>query len=139
GFVAHPMTAHFDRRRRLETGFIAFTAAFPVICHVVAHGPAFTGLRHFMFVVPPLAVLAGIGFSALIDMLAVRRVVFAAAAALALMAGFGSDAVTLVRLHPYEYLYYNDLVGGLQGAARRNETDYWVNVMPEAVEKLEAY
>jgi len=44
-----------------------------------------------------------------------------------------------VRLHPYEYLYYNDLVGGLPGAARRNETDYWVNMMPEAVEQLEEF
>jgi hypothetical protein len=45
----------------------------------------------------------------------------------------------LVRLHPYEYLYYNPLVGGLQGAARRYATDYWVNIMPEAVDDLEAY
>jgi hypothetical protein len=140
GFMARPMSgSNFDRRRRLETGFVAFTAIFPVVCHVVAHGPAFTGLRHFMFVVPPLTVLAGIGFNALIDTLAVRRVAYAAAAALVLAAGLGADAVTLVRLHPYEYLFYNDLVGGLQGAARRNETDYWVNMMPEAVAELEAY
>jgi hypothetical protein len=140
GLMARPMTgSNFDRRRRLETGFVAFTAIFPVVCHVIAHGPAFTGLRHFMFVVPPLTVLAGIGFNALIDTLAVQRVAYAAAAALALAAGLGADAVTLVRLHPYEYLFYNDLVGGLQGAARRNETDYWVNMMPEAVAKLEAY
>jgi hypothetical protein len=129
----------FNRRRRMETAFIAFTAIFPVACHVVAHGPAFTGLRHFLFVVPLMTVLAGIGFDALFDALAGRRVVYAAAASLALAAGLASDAVTLVRLHPYEYLFYNDLVGGLQGAARRNETDYWVNIMPEAVEKLEAY
>jgi len=139
-FTARPLAgSNFDRRRRVETGFIAFTAAFPVVCHVVAHGPAFTGLRHFMFVVPPLAVLAGVGISALIDMLAVRRMAYAVAAAMLLAVGLGSDAVTLLRLHPYEYLYYNELVGGLQGAVRRNETDYWVNIMPEAVDKLQAY
>ena len=126
-------------RRRLETGFVAFTAAFPVVCHVIAHGPAFTGLRHFLFVVPPLTVLAGIGFDALLSSLAVRRTAYALAASVAIAAGLGSDAVTLVRLHPYEYLFYNDLVGGLEGAARRNETDYWVNIMPEAVEKLENF
>lgn len=131
--------AETGARRRLETGFIAFTAAFPVACHVIAHGPAFTGLRHFLFVVPPLTVLAGIGFDALLSSLAARRMAYALAASLALAAGLASDAVTLVRLHPYEYLFYNDLVGGLQGAARRNETDYWVNIMPEAVEKLESY
>jgi hypothetical protein len=35
-------------------------ALFPVTCQVVDHGPAFTGLRHFLFVVPLFAVLAGI-------------------------------------------------------------------------------
>ena len=45
----------------------------------------------------------------------------------------------LVQLHPYEYLFYNSLVGGLPGAARRYETDYWVNIMPAAVKDLETY
>jgi hypothetical protein len=140
-FTAWPDRAITDagRRRRIETALVAFTAAFPVACHVIAHGPAFTGLRHFLFVVPPLCVLAGIGFDALLNALAARRLAYAAAAALALAIGLGSDAVTLVRLHPYEYLFYNDLVGGLEGAARRNETDYWVNIMPEAVDKLESF
>jgi hypothetical protein len=140
-FAAVPDRAVADsgNRRRLETALVAFTAAFPVVCHVIVHGPAFTGLRHFLFVVPPLTVLAGIGFDALLTSLAARRVAYALAATLALTIGFGSDAVTLVRLHPYEYLFYNDLVGGLAGAARRNETDYWVNIMPEAVDKLESF
>jgi hypothetical protein len=139
-FAAWPdRVADTGTRRRVETAFVAFTAAFPVACHVIAHGPAFTGLRHFLFVVPPLTVLAGIGFDALLRSLAARRLAYALAASLALAIGLGSDAVTLVRLHPYEYLFYNDLVGGLEGAARRNETDYWVNIMPEAVEKLESY
>lgn len=133
------VNAQAGPRRRLETAFIAFTAAFPVACHVIAHGPAFTGLRHFLFVVPPLTVLAGIGFDALLSSLAARRMAYAVAASLALAAGLASDAVTLVRLHPYEYLFYNDLVGGLEGAQRRNETDYWVNIMPEAVERLESF
>ena len=49
-------------RRRLETALVVFIAAFPVVCEVIDRGPAYTGLRHFLFVVPPFAVLAGIGF-----------------------------------------------------------------------------
>ena len=49
------------------------------------------------------------------------------------------DAGTLVRLHPYEYLSYNSLVGGLQGASRRYDLDYWFNAMPEAIRQLEVY
>ena len=49
------------------------------------------------------------------------------------------DAVTLVRLHPYEYLFHNPLVGGIEGASRRYDLDYWFSSMPEALNQLEAY
>jgi hypothetical protein len=31
----------------------------------------------------------------------------------------------IVRLHPYQYVYYNTLVGGTGGAFRNYEMDYW--------------
>jgi L-threonylcarbamoyladenylate synthase len=34
-------------------------------------------------------------------------------------------AVTMFRLHPYEYVYFNELVGGLNGAQGNYEMDYW--------------
>lgn len=124
---------------RLETALLVFIALFPVICQVVDRGPAFTGLRHFLFVVPGLAVLAGIGFDRLLNVLAARRAGLAAGALAAIGAVLVFNAATLVRLHPYQYLYYNKLVGGLEGAAGRYVTDYWVNIMPQAVRELDAY
>lgn len=125
--------------RRLQTGLIAFIAVFPVFCEVVAHGPADTGLRHFLFVVPAVAALAGIGLDWLLRAFAARSRMLMAGAATAIVAALAWNASLLVRLHPYEYLYYNPLVGGLEGASRRYVTDYWVNIMPEAVDGLEAY
>ena len=122
-----------------ETLFIAFTALFPVACQVVSHGPAFSGIRHFLFVLPPIAVLAGIGFDAMLAWLQARRRSFAAAAAIALAACLAWPASVMVRLHPYEHLFFNPLVGGLQGAALRYDTDYWVNVMHEMVAGLESH
>ena len=49
------------------------------------------------------------------------------------------NGVTLVRLHPYEYLFYNSIVGGLEGASRHYDLDYWFGSMPEANARLEAY
>ncbi len=129
----------YATERRLQTGLIAFIAVFPVLCEVVAHGPADTGLRHFLFVVPAIAVLAGIGLDWLLRAFAARSRMLAAGAATAIVAALAWNTGVLVRLHPYEYLYYNLLVGGLEGASRRYVTDYWVNIMPEAVDDLEAY
>jgi hypothetical protein len=122
-----------------EVAFIAFIALFPVACEVISKGPAFSGMRHFLFVVPPLAVLAGVGFERLLKLLEVRRRAFAAMAYVALAAGLAWPASVMVRLHPYEYLFFNSIVGGLQGAAQRYDTDYWVNVMREMVVELETH
>lgn len=128
-----------DRRARHEIAMVAFAAVFPVLCEVTVNGPAFCGLRHFLFVIPPLAVLAGVGLDRAVASLSAMRRPFGVAALAMIVAGFGWNAVTLVRLHPYEYLVFNPLAGGLAGASRRYATDYWFTVMPEAVDGLEAY
>jgi hypothetical protein len=90
-------------------------------------------------VVPALAILAGVGLDRAVAALSTRGRVFVFGA-LASMAGcFLADAITLVRLHPYEYLFYNRLVGGLEGASRRYDLDYWFGSMPEAIGQLESY
>ncbi len=125
--------------RRIYTALLAVMALFPVICEVVDRGPAFTGLRHFLFVVPAFAVLAGIGFDWMLREVAASSRALAAGALAAIAAVLIWNAAILVELHPYQYLYYNPLVGGLEGAARLYVTDYWVNIMTEAVDDLETY
>ena len=124
---------------RKEIALLALAAFFPLICDVVGGGPAFTGMRHFLFTVPPIAVLAGLGLDGLLVRLQARRPMVAAVALAVVLVDLGWNASTLYRLHPDEYLYFNPLVGGLAGASRRFDTDYWVNIMPEAVTDLEHY
>jgi hypothetical protein len=68
-----------------------------------------------------------------------RRPLVAAFALALVLLDLGWNATTLYRLHPDEYLYFNPLVGGLAGASRKYDTDYWVNIMPEAVTDLEHF
>jgi hypothetical protein len=124
---------------RKETALVAVAALLPVVCAVVAHAPGDTGMRHFLFTAPPIAVLAGLGLDgALYRLRAFSPLAGAAGLAIVLLV-LGDNATTLYRLHPDEYLFFNPLVGGLQGASRRYDTDYWVNTMPEAVANLEHY
>jgi hypothetical protein len=44
--------------------------------------------------------------------------------------------IQLIQLHPYEYVYYNQFVGGLRGANRRFEPDYWRASAAEAADYL---
>jgi hypothetical protein len=124
---------------RGEVGFVAFVILFPILLQIALHSPIFSGMRHFLFVVPPLAVLAGIGWHGLIATFQHRSRPLAAGVAGGLAALLAWNGSILVRLHPHEYLFYNALVGGLQGANGRFATDYWVNSMPEAVRGLETF
>ena len=96
---------------------------FPAVCDVIAGGPAFSGMRHFLFTVPPIA-----GWRAW-TLTACSLVGRATPAGRSLrwrssLVDLGRNATTLYRLHPDEYLYFNPLVGGLAGprAATRPTT-----------------
>ena len=82
-------------RARREIGLVALTAAIPVSLHVISSGPAFTGMRHFLFVVPSLAVLAGVGCDALVTRFARWRPSAGMAAGVAVIA-----ALAVAGQHP---------------------------------------
>jgi Dolichyl-phosphate-mannose-protein mannosyltransferase len=128
-----------SRQQHREITLLSLMVIVPLACQVIFHGPAFTGLRHFLFLIPVLAVLAGIGLDKAIAALRTRGRIAASGGLAVVAACFLWDAATLVRLHPYEYLFYNSLVGGLQGASRNYDLDYWFSSMPEAINRLEAY
>ena len=125
--------------QRRDIALVALSVFFPLACEVICHGPAFTGMRHFLFVIPPLAALAGIGLDKALTALARGGRVAAFGGLAVVTSCFLWNASTLVRLHPYEYLFYNAAVGGLEGASRRYDLDYWFNSMPEALNQLETY
>jgi hypothetical protein len=64
--------ASFRQLQGRDIALVSLTVIFPLTCQVIAHGPAFTGLRHFLFVLPALATLAGIGLDAVLSALALR-------------------------------------------------------------------
>jgi hypothetical protein len=137
--LPRPGATDITLSQRRDIGLLSLAVMFPIGCQVIGHGPAFTGLRHFLFVIPPLAALAGIGLDRMLMWLTARGRWLMASGLAAGSACVLWNADTLVRLHPDEYLFYNSAVGGLQGASRRYDLDYWFNSMPEAVGKLETY
>ena len=81
--------------------------------------PAHDGVRLFLPTFFFLAAFAGWGTIWLADTLA-RRFRFPSWSCRGVLAGLvlGSAAYSLVRIHPYELSYYNELVGGPRQAWR---------------------
>ena len=116
---------------------LGFTIVFPVAYAIAIKAVLFDGMRHFIFVLPPIAVAAAlIADRALTRFAALPyRVPIYAALGLYGMA----HVATMVMLHPDQYVYYNAFVGGVDGAQRKFKLDYWANSYAEAVRGLEDY
>ncbi len=103
---------------------------------ILTRATHYDGVRHILFVIPMLAILAGGAALRLVPFL--RKFPLIAATAIVVAAAhIGVTAVTLARLHPLEYVAMNSLAGGTKGAADRFELDYWAVAATEALRRLE--
>jgi len=121
----------------LRHGLLAFAIVFPVAYAVTIKAVLFDGMRHFIFVLPLIAVAAALVADRLLDRLAHFKYCRPIYGALALY-GVGHFSM-MAMLHPNEYVYYNGFVGGVEGAQGLFKLDYWANSYAEAVDGLENY
>jgi len=96
----------------------------------LSHPHMYDGLRHSMFLLPILTLLATTAFIELVQSLRGKWLYICI---VLVLCNGALVAREYVRLHPYEYIYFNELVGGLPGAQGRYETDYWGASFREAV------
>lgn len=111
-------------RRRLDgrpLAVILLWFLIPFLYVLVLRPPMYDGYRHFLFILPPAFIVGGFALQAMFDRLRRRALQLAVVAG---VTAFG--VVGIARTHPYEYGSYNLLSGGLGGAFRRFETDYWL-------------
>jgi Dolichyl-phosphate-mannose-protein mannosyltransferase len=121
--------------RVLALFMLGFTIVFPVVYAIAVKAVLFNGMRHFLFVLPPIAVTAAlIGDRALarLETFEFRVPVYAALGLYGL-----AHASIMAMLHPDQYVYFNAFVGGVPGAENRFKLDYWGNSFAEAVRGLE--
>jgi hypothetical protein len=125
---------------RRATFLVVLLAALLPVATVVAVRPAmYNGIRHFVFVLPPLAVLGGLAAAFLIERLLQRSALAAATAGLFFAAAVLLPIIDMARLHPYEYTYFNRLAGGVASARSRYMLDYWALSFKQASQGLAAW
>jgi hypothetical protein len=119
------------KERRLKLALIAVWFFGPFGAAVILRPTMYDNFRHFLFLCRPvhLCRIALIGYEQ--TRFGDQYLLVAAIILPGMIWGF--------KLHPYQYVYYNQLVGGVSGAFRRYEADYWVTSYKEAAEYLNAY
>jgi hypothetical protein len=117
---------------------VALAAVLPVALTVIARPAMYNGIRHFVFIMPAVAVLGGLAGAWLWQRLARYGRPALAAGAVAATAALVSPVVEMVRLHPYQYTHFNRLAGGIKAADDHYMLDYWGLAFKQAADELRA-
>lgn len=109
------------KRGLVELSLLWFV--IPFIGFVIMRLALYDNFRQVLFILPPIFLMAGVAFEKIKNIKWQIALVI-----LCLFPGIAG----IVSLHPYEYIYYNRFIGGMDGAQGRFETDYWVTSYREA-------
>jgi hypothetical protein len=129
-FVGIIITAIQAKREKLLTlTLVLLWFIIPLAYVLLRRPPMYDGYRHFLFILPPIFIFAGLALEKLFTWIKPRWANVSLVFIILLPAIVG-----MIQLHPYEYTYYNSFVGGTGGAFRKFETDFWLTCYKEVVE-----
>ena len=108
---------------------VMFVFWFPVAMFLLMRPNIYDGVRHFLFIQPAFALFAGVAAATLIRSMRRLPAHLTVVGMLLLLASAVPD---MVRLHPYESVFFNCLAGQRNTLSSRYETDYWLSSYREA-------
>jgi Tfp pilus assembly protein PilF len=117
-----------------KIGILVFVFAFPIAYVIYKKSAVYSSWRHLLFAYPAIVVLAAVGWDWLSD--AFKQKFLKIGVYVVLLGLIGNVTFWMVKNHPYQYVYYNEIVGGVNGAYGNYETDYWCQSPRGAIEWL---
>ena len=116
-FVVQVISHRLNREFVLVVGLWGL---LPFAAAVIARPSLYDNARQLFFILPPAFLLCGLTFQSIFNWLK-QPLIRMFLITLAVIPGL----LGIIQLHPYEYIYYNSFVGGVKGAERYFELDYW--------------
>ena len=123
-----------DRRQKIVILILAFVTIFPILYAASKGSKLYNGWRHFLFIYPSLAVMAALGWNYMF--IQIRTKVLGIIIAIFALVLIVKPAIWMIKNHPNQLVYFNEIVGGINGAYGYYETDYLSFSGKEAAEWL---
>jgi hypothetical protein len=123
-------------RRKTVLLMLTLAATLPLVIAMVKRPALYNGIRHFIFVIPPMTVLAGLAFARGMDRLRVNRRSWQPAALALFAFGLLLPLGEMIRLHPYQYTHFNHIAGTVRTADNYFMLDYWGLALKQASDEL---
>lgn len=123
-------------RKKTTLLMLTLAAMLPIAIAIMKRPALYNGIRHFVFVIPPMTVIAGVAFDWLMKWLGDNRRGWQPAALALFAFGLLLPLGEMIRLHPYQYTYFNLIAGTVRGADDRFMLDYWGLAFKQASDAL---
>jgi hypothetical protein len=123
-------------RRKTILLMLTLAATLPLVIAMVKRPALYNGIRHFVFVIPPMTVLAGTAFAWGMDRLKENRRNWQPAAVAVFVFGLLLPLAEMIRLHPYQYTHFNYIAGTVRSADSLFMLDYWGLALKQASDGL---
>jgi len=117
------------RSKDIRLALILVWSIVPIAAVVLFDRPIYNNIRQMLFTLPPMFIAAGLLLSSIIHRVDARRWIVPVGLGFLL-----TGLIPMIKLHPYEYTYFNSLVGGIDGAAGRYDMDYFCTSYREAMD-----
>jgi Dolichyl-phosphate-mannose-protein mannosyltransferase len=123
-------------RRKTILLMLTLAAMLPLAIAMVKRPALYNGIRHFIFVIPPMTVLAGVAFAWGMNWLKENRRNWQPAAIAVFAFGLLLPLSEMIRLHPYQYTHFNHIAGTVRAADDLFMLDYWGLALKQASDGL---
>lgn len=126
-----------SKNSRIIYGLLLFFCFFPPLFVILIGANLYGAWRHLIFIYPCIIIFSALGFNDLWQRMKFIscRSVFTAIFLILMI----NPVRFMIAAHPYYYLYYNQLTGGLKNAYGKYETDYYYHTMRSGAEWLKNY
>lgn len=116
----------------LTVSILLFAFLFPVIYIIAKKSNVYDGWRHALFIYPPLVSVCAAAWVNIFRLFSRPLYKFTAGGLLSLT--LIQPAAWMYSNHPFESFYFSPLIGGINGAFKNYEIDYYGTSIREAVE-----
>ena len=123
-------------RRKTILLMLTLAATLPLAIAMVKRPALYNGIRHFVFVIPPMAVLGGVAFAWTMERLRANHRTWQPVVLATFCFGLALPLAEMIRLHPYQYTHFNHIAGTVRGADDRFMLDYWGLALKQASDEL---
>lgn len=107
--------------------FILFNSLLPLFIISLPMVPKYDGVRLFLPAFPFICIISGLGIKYILDFgkkFKLEKLFFLVYILLFSISFYNS----IIKYHPYQSSYFNEVIGGVDGAAKRGfEVEYWGN------------